>query len=385
MPHFMNEDRELIRNIAREFAEKEVRPLAAEIDRNETFPVELFKRCGELGFTSINVPEEYGGSGIDLTTFSIVIEEISKECATLGMCLIAHAALAVAVVAVGGSEQQKQKWLTPMASGEKIAAYCMTEPSGNADQSTWTCTATQDGDEYVINGTKIFCTNIGVSDYYIVKTVTGEYDPAAGAGNTYFMVEKGTPGFTVGKLEDKVGWRGSATGTLYFKNVRVPAENMIGPFNQANTAIPHPVFYEMTSAGACALGIAEKAYSKTHTYTLSRVVKSGLPFYFYFETMRTRIGEMKMNIEAMRSLIYNQTTMVDNGEIDMPTIIMVKPYCFKAAENICSVAIDLHGGVGVVKETGVEQLWRDAKVGMIGGGQYDNLIDMAALMLGMGK
>ncbi|OPX94706.1 MAG: Acyl-CoA dehydrogenase [Pelotomaculum sp. PtaB.Bin104] len=383
MPHYMNEDRELIRNIAREFAEKEVRPLAAEIDKNETFPINLFKRCGKLGFTSINVQEEYGGNGIDLTTFSIVVEEISKECATLGMCLIAHAALALPILDVGGTVEQKKKWLTPLASGEKIVAYCMTEPSGNADPSTWTCTATKDGNEYVINGTKVFCTNIGAADYYIVKAVTGEFDRATGAGNTHFMVEKGTPGFTVGKIEDKVGWRGSATGTLYFKNVRVPAENLIGPFNQANTACPQAFYYEMTSAGACALGIAEKAFDKTLAYTTARVVKTGVSFLMNFETMRTRIGEMKMDIEAMKGFVYNQSTMIDNGEIDMPIIMLLKPYCFKTSERVCSVAIDLHGGIGVVRETGVEKLWRDAKVGMIGGGQYDSLTDRAAFMMGM--
>lgn len=382
MPHYMNEDRELIRNIAREFAQKEVRPLVKEIEESDEFPVELFKRCGELGFTSINVPEEYGGSGIDLTTFTIIIEEISRECATLAMCLIAHAGLAATVVAYAGNDEQKKKWLTPIAKGESIAAYCMTEPSGNADQSMWTCTATKDGNDYVINGTKIFCTNIGVSDYYIVKTVTGDLNPATAEGNTYFMVEKDTPGFSVGKIEDKVGWRGSNTGTLYFKNVRVPAENMLGPFNMANAACPQTVFFEMTSCGGCALGLAVEAYERAFAYSLSRVVKSGMPFYFHFGSMRSRLTLMKAEVEVLRSFVYDQTTRIDNGEINIALAVLVKAYAFQKAELVCSQAIDLHGGIGVVKDTGIERLWRDAKVGMIGGGQYDNLIDLAGLMLG---
>lgn len=382
MPHYMNEDRALIRNVAREFAEKEVRPVATEIDRSDRFPVELFKRCGELGFTSINVPEIYGGSGIDLTSFTIVVEEIAKESATLGIILVAHAGLAATVVAVLGTDEQKRKWLTPLAAGEKIGVYCMTEPTGNADPSMYSCTATKDGDDYIINGTKIFCTNIGVADYYVVKTVTGELNPAVGEGRTYFMVEKDTPGFSVGKIEDKLGWRGSNTGTLYFKNVRVPAGNMLGPFNRGDGACLQPVYYEMTSIGAVALGLAERAYEKTMSYVLARPVKSGLPFYFHFETMRTRLTEMKMNIEAMSSYIYTQTAMVDCGEIDLPASILVKPFCFGNAEKICSTAIDLHGGVGVVRETNIERLWRDAKVGTIGGGQSDNLMDMAGMMYG---
>lgn len=382
MPHYMNEDRELIRNIAREFTEKEVKPVAGEIDKDDKFPVELFRRCGELGFTSVNVSEEYGGSGIDLTSFSLVIEEISKESATLAMCIIGHAALAATVINDAGTEEQKKRWLPPLVSGKSIGAYCMTEPTGNADPSMYSCTAVKDGKEWVINGTKVFCTNIGVADYYIVLTVTGEFNRVKKAGRTFFMVEKNTPGFSIGKIEDKFGLRGSNTGTIYFKNVRVPEENMIGPFNSADSVAPQTLYYEMTVAGASALGIAERAYEKALNFSLARTIKTGTPYYYNFQLVRGKLTEMKMDIEAMRSFIYDQTTSIDNGEINIPVAILVKPYCYRKAEMICSLAIDLHGGIGVVKEAGVERLWRDAKIGMIAGGQYDYLIDVAGKVLG---
>ena len=382
MPHYMNEERELIRNIAREFTEKEVMPVAMEIDKNESFPIDLLKRCGELGFAGINVPEEYGGSGIDLTSFAIVIEELSKGCATLAMCLIGHAALATTAVNVAGTEEQKKKWLARLATVEGLAAYCMTEPTGNADQSLWSCKATKEGKDWVINGTKVFCTNIGVADYYIVMTVTDDLNNPKKSGHTYFMVEKGTPGLSIGKIEDKVGLRGSNTGTIYFKNVRVPEENMIGSINQAETVAPQTLYFEMVASGASALGIAESAYEKAFTFSLQRTVRNDIPYYFNFELVRAKLTEMKMEIEALRSFVYDQTTRIDNNEVNLPIAILVKPYSFKKAEMICSLAVDLHGGLGVVKEVGVERLWRDAKIGMIAGGQYDYLIDLVGKILG---
>jgi|GEM_PF-425842 len=382
MPHYMNEDRELIVSTVREFVENEVKPVAREIDTSDVFPLELFHRCGELGYTNINVPKEFGGSEIDLTTFSLIIEEISKESATLGMCLIAHAGLAATAVNYMGSDEQKAKWLVPMAQGTSVGAYCMTETTGLAERSMWSCRAVQDGDDWVINGKKIFCTNIEVSDYFVVLAVTGDTQPLVTPPSTLFMVEKDTPGFSIGQIEDKVGWRGSSTGILNFDEVRVPAQNMLGPLHMGATCAQTALF-EMPSAGACALGIAEAAYEMAFNFALNRTVGDGQPYYMYFESMRTRLQEMKLDLEAMRSFIYNVTTMIDNGEIDAPIAYMMKAYCFRRAESICSQAIDLHGGLGVVIDTGVERLWRDAKVGMIGGGQYDNLLDLAGKLTGM--
>jgi alkylation response protein AidB-like acyl-CoA dehydrogenase len=382
MPHYLNEDRELIIATVREFVENEVKPQAKEIDRSDQFPLDLFRRCGELGLTNLYVPKEYGGSDLDLTTFSLIIEEISKECATLGMCLIAHAGLAATVVNYFGTDEQKKKWLVPLAKGEAIGVYCMTEPTGISDRSMWTCTATPDGEDWIIDGTKVFCTNIGVAEYYVVLAVTGPVGPTGQPATTYFMVEKDYPGFEVGQIEDKVGWRGSNSGVLYFRQVRVPQQNMLGPLHQAAT-LAQTALFEMPSAGACALGLAEAALAKAFAFALNRPLGNGQSYYMGYESMRTRLQEMRLDVEAMRSFIYDTTTNIDKGEVDAPTAYMMKAYCFKKAESVCSQAIDLHGGLGVVIDTGIERLWRDAKVGMIGGGQYDNLLDLSAKIVGL--
>ena len=382
MPYYMTEERAQFVDSVRKFAKKEVRPRAVEIDEKDQFPVDLFVRCGELGLTSINVGEEYGGSGIDLTTFALGVEEISKECATLGLSLIAHAPAATMALSVQGTEEQKQRWLRPMAAGTSIGAYCVTEPSGNADPGMWTCRASKDGDDWVIDGTKIFVSNIGVADYYVVKTVTGEYDATTGAGETHFMVEKGTPGFRVEKIEDKLGWRGSNSGILRFDNVRVPAGNMIGAFNLASAECPQINYFEMVACGAVALGMSETAYEMAFQYALMRPTKSGVPYYFTYETMRTRLAAMRADVDALRGYIYDRTSRIDEGEISMGRSLLVKAYAWRVAERVCSQAMDLHGAVAVVKGSGVEQLLRDAKVGQIGGGQYDMLLDAAGLALG---
>jgi alkylation response protein AidB-like acyl-CoA dehydrogenase len=382
MAYYMTEERRRIVDNAREFAVNEVRPRAAEIDEKDQFPVDLFIRCGELGLTSINVGQEYGGSGIDLTTFTLGVEEISKECATLGLALIAHAPAAAMALSVQGTEEQKQRWLRPMASGTSIGAYCVTEPTGVADPSMWSCKATQDGDEWVIEGTKVFVSNIGVADFYVVKTVTGEYDAAAGAGETHFVVEKDTPGFRVEKIEDKLGWRGSNTGVLRFDGVRVPALNKLGGFNLATAECPQIYYYEFVACGGVALGMCETAYEKAFQYALKRPTKSGAPYYFVYESMRTRLAAMRADVDALRGYIYDRTSRIDEGEISMGQSLLVKAYAWRVAERVCSQALDLHGAVGVVKGSGVEQLLRDAKVGQIGGGQYDMLLDAAGLALG---
>jgi len=236
----------------------------------------------------------------------------------------------------------------------------------------WSCTATKDGDDWVIDGTKIFVSNIGVADYYVVKTVTGEYDATTGAGQTHFMVEKGTPGFRVEKIEDKLGWRGSNTGVLRFDGVRVPALNKLGGFNLATAECPHIYYCEFVACGGVALGMCETAYEMAFQYALKRPTKSGTPYYFVYESMRTRLAAMRADVDALRGYIYDRTSRIDEGEISMGHSLLVKAYAWRVAERVCSQAMDLHGAVGVVKGSGVERLLRDAKVGQIGGGQYEH-------------
>lgn len=382
MPFFMTPERQQVVDTARRFAQKELRPRAREIDRSDEFPVDLFKKMGALGFLGITLPEQYNGSGGDLTTLALVIEELSKECVGIAQNVIAHTCLVSQCLNTPATPEQKEKWLSKLTTGEKIGVYCFTEPCGNSNLAGWKTRAVRDGDDWVINGGKMFCTNVGVADYYYVCALTeGAMDPATMVGATTFLVERGTPGLRVGRIEDKVGWRGSSTGQVFFDEVRVPESHRISPLGMGLLCCLESPPFEMICEAASALGLAQHAYEKTLSYARERMDANGLSFYQKFETMRTRIVEMKMKIEALRAFVYSLTDMMDRGENVYPTVFTIKPYAFALAEEICSTAVNLHGGNGVVADTGIEQLWRDAKVGMIGGGQYDMMLDMASAML----
>jgi len=219
---YMNDDREAVLAIAREFAKTEVAPQALEIDRDDRFPLELFKRAGELGLLGITVPEEDGGLGMDQTTNALVLEEIAKVSPVLTIAMGAHILLAGGILQMLGTPEQKAKWLAPAATGEGVLSCGQTEAIGGDDQGEYTTRAVLDGDEWVINGGKVLVSNIGVADYYVIVAVTAEHpDPVAKTGLSAFVVPAGTPGFGVGKAEHKLGWHGSATGSLSFSNCRI--------------------------------------------------------------------------------------------------------------------------------------------------------------------
>ena len=378
MPFFMNEDREAVVEVAREFAQKECAPLVREIEETDRFPLELFRRAGELGLVGLTIPEELGGSGMDLTTLCLVAEEISKVLPALGQIMMSHTGLSLMALQQIQDKEVMKEWLPKAAQGQAIGVCCLTEPCGNSDMSGWKTTAVKDGDEWVINGGKIFCTNVGAADYYIVSAKTDEFDFPMLYGATGFFVPKGTPGVTVGHIEDKIGWRGSSTGSIYFNEVRVPDAWRIGPEHLQLTCWDSRP--ELIAEGACGLGIAEAAYEATLKFAKERLLPNGVPFYYAHQTMRTRITEMKMKIEAMRGFVYMFADMADRGENVVPDFMLIKPYTASVAQEICSVAIDLHGGIGVCRDYDIERYWREAKIMMIGGGQYDMNIDRASLM-----
>lgn len=378
MPFFMNEDRAAVLEVAREFVEKECKPLVREIDASDRFPIELFRKAGELGLIGIGIPEELGGSGMDLTTLCLVAEEISKVLPALGQIIMSHTGLSLMALGMVQDEEIKKKWLPDAAQGRAVGVCCLTEPCGNSDMTGWTTTAVKDGDEWVINGGKIFCTNVGAADYYIVSAKTDEFNLAQGYGATGFFVPKGTPGVTVGHIEDKIGWRGSSTGSIYFNDVRVPDKWRVGPEHyQLAVWDSKP---ELIAEGACALGIAEAAYETVKAFAKQRLLPNGIPYYYAHQTMRTRITEMRMKIEAMRGMVYMYAAMADSSEPIGPEFMLIKPYTASVAQEICSTAIDLHGGIGCCRDYNIERYWREAKICMIGGGQYDMQIDSVGMM-----
>ena len=380
---YMTEERELMRNAARDFAQNELAPVALKLDAGEEFPLEQFKRAGELGFLGITMPEQYGGLGADYTTLAIVYEEISKVLPTLCVGMGAHSILAGELLMLLGSEEIQKKYLAPAATGEKILACAQTEPAGCMNHAEWNCTAKEVGDEYVINGSKVFCSNLGVADAYVVLAVTGEYDPATHGGISAIVVDADSKGLTCGKYEDKLGWHGSATGTLSFNDVHVPKENLIGMPGGGMIGLMMSATNEFMTCGPVGLGMAEAAYDMAFQYAQERIQR-GASLYDNYQVVRHQLVDMWTKVETLRELVYGNFAEKDAGAMCLARGRIMKIQGATMAMDVASEAIQIFGGLGVVKETGVERFWRDAKVMCIGGASIDALKDDIAGMLQKG-
>jgi butyryl-CoA dehydrogenase len=368
----MTEERELMRNVARDFVESEVKPVALELDKKDEFPLKLMKRAGELGFLGITFPEEFGGLGGDWTTLALVNEEICKVAPTLSVVMGAHSVLAGGMLNMLGSQQQKEKYLIPAAKGEIILAMAGTEAAGGANYKEFVSSAVLDGDEWVINGTKLFITNINYADVYIVVALTSL--PGTPPGLNMFLVEKGTPGLEPGNAENKMGWNGSSTGSVYLRNCRVPKENMLGSMNKVMLPFYFSASDEFMMCGAMGLGMAEACYDMAFKYCHERM-QSGRSMYDKYQVTRHKLVNMWIEIEALRAFLYSTTALRDKGELTLAAGRALKIKGAKVAEYVASEAIQIHGGVGTIIDTGIERFWRDAKVMFIGGGSLEALSD----------
>ncbi len=381
---YMNDEREAVLATAREFALTEVAPKALEIDREDRFPMELFKRAGELGLLGITVPEADGGLGMDQTTNALVLEEIAKVSPVLTIAMGAHILLAGGIIEMLGTPEQRAKWLAPAATGEIVLSCGQTEAVGGDDQGEYTTRAVRDGDEWVINGGKVLVSNIGVADYYVIIAVTAEHpDPVTKTGLTAFVVPAGTPGFGVGKDEHKLGWHGSATGSLSFTDCRVPAENMLGVEGQALQAMFISATAEFLSCGPVSLGIAEGAYEMAKEYSMQRI-QMGQTQFDRFQVTRHKLVKMYTEIESLRALVYSTYAQRDAGELELARGRLLKVEGSRVAEEVGREAIQIFGGVGVIRETGVERFWRDGKVMAIGGASAEALVEGVAQMMRRG-
>jgi butyryl-CoA dehydrogenase len=368
-------------NVARDFVEQEVKPLAMEIDKTSRFPKELFKRAGQLGFLGVTLPEEYGGLGTDHTTLALILEEIAKTLPVLTVAMGAHTLLAGGLINMLGTPEQKKKYLAPAAAGEIILACGSTEAVGGSNQVEYSTRAVLDGDEWVINGGKVLITNIGVADAYVVSAVTGEkVDLATRSGMSAFIVEAGTPGLEVGMPERKLGWHGSSTGSLSFKNCHIPKENLLGPIHGCMQAMFVSSTDEFSSCGPVSLGIAEGAYEMALNYSLERT-QCGQSMFDRFQVTRHKIVKMYQEIESLRALVYSTYARKDQGDLVLAHGRMLKCKGAEVSEYVCREAIQLFGGVGTVIDTGVERFWRDAKVMAIGGASVEALNDHIAMMI----
>lgn len=377
---YMTEERQLMLNVAKDFVQNEVKPVALEIDKTSKFPLELFKRAGELGFLGITVSEEYGGLGGDQTTLALILEEIAKSLPVLTVAMGAHSLLAGGLLDMLGTPEQKKKYLTPAATGEIMLACGSTEGAGGSNQFEFTTRAVLDGDEWVLNGNKVLISNIGAADVYVILALTSDMDPVTKTGMSCFIVDAGTPGFVIGQPEHKLGWHGSNTGSISFKNCRIPKENLLGPMGGCLQAMFVSATAEFLSCGPVSLGIAEGAYEMALNYSLERV-QCGQSMFDRFQVSRHKLAKMWGEIESLRALVYSTYAMRDAGSLELARGRLLKCKGAEVSEYVGREAIQLIGGVGTVIDTGVERFWRDAKVMAIGGASVEALTDNIAMMI----
>ena len=357
----LSEEHEMIRKMVRDFAENEVAPTAAERDEEERFDMDIFKKMADLGLTGIPWPEEYGGIGSDFLAYCIAVEELSRVCASTGVTLSAHTSLAGWPVFNYGTEEQKQQYLRPMAEGTKMGAYGLTEPSSGSDAGGMRTTAKRDGDDYVINGSKIFITNGGIADIYIVFAVT---DPdSKHKGTSAFIVEKDFPGFSVGKKERKLGIRSSPTTEIMFDNCRVPKENLLGEEGQGFIIAMKTLDGGRNGIAAQAVGIAQGALDAAVDYAKERV-QFGKPIAAN-QGISFKLADMATATEASRLLTYQAAWLESNNLPYGQASAMAKLMAGDTAMKVTTDAVQVFGGYGYTKDYPVERYMRDAKITQI--------------------
>lgn len=348
---------EVIKKVAGEFAEKEVAPLAEEIDKSGRYPEETFEKMVKLGFTGIGVPVEYGGSGADDIAKVIVITEIAKKCAATAAILSIHHVF-VQVILKFGTEEQKQKYLPLVTSGGKKTAFALTEPNAGSDAAAAKTVAISDGDDYVINGTKCFITGGNLADYVVVFALT---DPSKGAkGLSAIVVPKGTPGFSIGKVEHKMGIRASQTAELIFDNCRVPKANLVGKEGQGFKIAMVLLDGARIGIAAQALGIAEGALEEAVSYMKERV-QFGKPI-ASLQGLQWYISDMATRIECAKWMIYRAAYLKISGQPFTKEAAMAKLNAAETASFVANKALQIHGGYGYMQDYPLERMVRDAKI-----------------------
>ena len=360
--HFkLSEEHEMIRKMVRDFAKNEVAPTAAERDEEERFDRALFDQMAELGLTGIPWPEEYGGIGSDYLAYVIAIEELSRVCASTGVTLSAHTSLAGWPIFKFGTEAQKQKYLRPMAEGKKIGAYGLTEPGSGSDAGGMKTIAKRDGDHYILNGSKIFITNGGIADIYVVFALT---DPESKQrGTSAFIVESDTPGFSVGKKESKLGIRSSPTTEIMFEDCRIPVENLLGEEGQGFKVAMQTLDGGRNGIAAQAVGIAQGALDASVEYARERqqfgkpiAAQQGIGF---------KLADMATDVEAARLLTYQAAWLESEGLPYGRESAMSKVFAGDTAMKVTTEAVQVFGGYGYTKDYPVERYMRDAKITQI--------------------
>lgn len=361
---WLNEEHRLLRDMIRDFAAKEVAPIAEEVDEHGRFPEETFQKLAKMDLLGLPIPTEYGGAGADTLSYAIVVEELSRACGSTGLSYAAHVSLGTSPIYLFGNEEQKRKYLPPLARGEYLGSWALTEPGAGSDAAGQRTTAVLDGDHYVLNGAKTFITNATHAGSFIIMAMT---DKSKGThGISSFIVERGTPGFSLGKVEKKLGTRGSPTVQLIFDNCRIPKENLIGEegtgFKQAMKTLDGG----RISIAAMALGIAQASLDAALEYSKQRE-QFGKPI-GSFQSLQNYMADMATQIHAARMLVYHAAWLKDNGLPFTQEGAMAKLFASEVSAFCTNKALQIHGGYGYIKEFPVERYLRDAKLTEIGEG-----------------
>ena len=367
MDFTLSKEHEMARALFAEFAEKEVKPLAQEIDEQHRFPRETVEKMAKYGFLGIPFAKELGGQGADVLTYVMCVEEMSKVCGTTGVIVSAHTSLCCDPIATYGTPEQKEKYLVPLAKGEKLGAFGLTEPGAGTDAQGQQTKAVLDGDEWILNGSKCFITNGKEADVYVIFAVTGKVEKRGKMLKeiSAFIVEKGTPGFTFGTKENKMGICASSTYELIFTDCRIPKENLLGQQGKGFNIAMHTLDGGRIGIAAQALGIAEGALERTIAYTKER--KQFGKSISAFQNTQFQLADMATKVEAAKMLVYKaalkKQEYVTNPKVSYSVeAAMAKLYAAEVAMEVTTKAVQLHGGYGYIREYEVERMMRDAKI-----------------------
>lgn len=363
--YFLTEDQLMIQELAKKFADEVVASTVAELDEKHAFPMEEVKQCAEMGFLGVCVPEEYGGAGLDHLSDVLVMEQIARHSSSLASIIDAHASLGSMPILMAGTKEQKEKYLTPAATGESLCAFALTEPQSGSDAAQIRTTAVLDGDEWVINGSKAFITNSTYASTFLVAVKT-DLEAKGSRGISIILVPAGTPGFEVGKPEEKMSNRSSYSCPLSFTDVRVPKENLVGELNRG-----FPIFMKCVDDGrvaisAVAVGMAQGVLERAARYSKERVT-FGHPI-CENQAIAFKLAEMATEIEVARAMMYNTARMSDNGIPFSKEATMTKMFCSEMCVRVCDMGLQIMGGYGLCNEYEVERFYRDAKLLTIGEG-----------------
>ncbi|MED1659762.1 acyl-CoA dehydrogenase family protein [Bacillus licheniformis] len=378
----LTREQQMIRELARDFAKQEIAPHAEHVDRTGEFPIETFKKMGELGLLGIPFPESYGGSGGDTISYALSVEEIGKACGSTGLSYAAAVSLGAAPIYYFGTEEQKQEYLVPLATGRALGAFGLTEPNAGSDAGGTRTKARSEGDSYVISGEKCWITNAGFARTVIVTAVTG-IDNNGKNIISAIIVPTDSEGFTIKSEYDKMGVRGSNTSQLILDNVRVPKQNLLGSPEKGFKQFLNTLDGGRISIAALAVGIAKGAFEAALTYARERK-QFGRPI-SYFQAIQFKLADMAMEIELARNMVLKAAWLKDQGRPFTKEAAFAKLYASEMAFRTCNQSIQIHGGYGYMKEYGVERMLRDAKLMEIGEGTSEIQRLVIARQLGIGK